>query len=132
LIQTEQDLLQYLMQGYILTCSNGKRYITFEHGNIVFVSNNESVKIWITIQDLYQLYKDGWKLFLNCDKWWRNIPEDGIWCWVSNIDKNRRDNIQKVFGCLEISDYYSFKTNFDSFKYAIPLTKENFNENVQW
>ncbi|MDD5151875.1 MAG: hypothetical protein PHC28_15585 [Flavobacterium sp.] len=134
-VRNGQELLQYLIKGFYITCSNGKRYITFEQGELRYFCNNENYRIDIDIDTLLSLYKDGWKILPLKNKWWHNIPNSGIWCWVSNLTWDDKTILERVYSCMEVSDYYSFKTSRNSFKYAVPIKKsdlELFNDSVEF
>ncbi|MFA6199246.1 MAG: hypothetical protein WC679_02405 [Bacteroidales bacterium] len=131
-VENEQELLKYLMRGYILTCSSGKRYFSFELGRICFCCDNSFYPIDININELYILYTEYWRLIKIKKNWWTDIPKEGIWCWVSNLNWEDKKRIERIVSCLEVSEYYSFKSELDSYKYATPLTKENCNEIIHW
>lgn len=58
-------------------------------------------------------------------KWYENIPESGVLCWVSDVDPNPSRNNQLDIIISKQDDCFTTKTEFPyQWNYANPLTPD--------
>lgn len=57
-------------------------------------------------------------------EWWENIPEHGVLCWVSDIDENIRNIIERITFVVKEDGAYKIRPHETRWKYATPLTNE--------
>ena len=59
-------------------------------------------------------------------KWYENIPEQGVLCWVHNSNPKRKVRIDLIvyFDTTKQEGTGRFQSAFSDWEYAIPLTKE--------
>lgn len=61
-------------------------------------------------------------------KWYTNIPEQGVFCWVNNFHNDRKDYIAliKEYDAGRDATFIEFRSEAKiiAFKFATPLTKE--------
>ena len=61
-------------------------------------------------------------------EWWENIPEHGVLCWVSDIDENIRNIIERITFVVKEDGAYKIRPHETRWKYATPLTNEEIEE----
>lgn len=111
-IKSKADCYQALLDGYTLV--NETMWAKLVDGDLVTDID----------ADYTFCNPTEWSVFEEIDnKWFYNIPESGIICWVSDYDTSDKLNVE-IITKYDDDSVYSFKGKNESWKYADPLTPD--------
>lgn len=91
--------------------------LLIQHGNTIEESKWEETR---TLPDLDDY--DAFQVEIEEEKWYDNIPEHGVLCWVNDFNKDASK--EKIVEIILYFDGRFISTNGSSWKYATPLTNE--------
>jgi len=123
-ISSAEEMLKFLLEGYVFETelniyyklTDGILKIIDGTGEEIGNSDAKFNQVYINIYNsVYEIEEE---------KWYDNIPEQGILCWASNENDipNRNDSMVRIFGIVD--GMFSISSGAYLYKYAIPVTKE--------
>ena len=121
-----KELWEWLLAGNKVEYRNGikNNTIVYMENGTVYLSNEYQLKA------PYQLvyYSSYIPVSITTTEWYDDIPEQGIFCWVHDYHKDRKDNISliKEYDSTRENKFINFRSEarIVSFYFATPLTQE--------
>jgi hypothetical protein len=94
-----------------------KSFYVYLNDGILMNNRGEEDLFYFNVPELWEIYEE--------PKWYENIPEGGVLCWVSDTKKDDEECIAAI--CHHNEKVNNSYTELDvevGWKYATPLTKE--------
>jgi hypothetical protein len=110
-MSTHREKLKHLLNGGKLKEEYGTKQLNHD-GNLIWENNLESLVIDLENSEIYHE-----------PKWYENIPEQGVLCWVSDIYMDTKKMIYLVNKYNEANEFKFSYGNASCWRYATPLTK---------
>jgi len=116
-LKTTAACWQALLDGETLQTHRGSNYkVKLKAGLLVTANSEMPINLFFCNPNDWHIYTP--------PKWYENIPEGGVFCWVWDADESVRTQV--VIVRYVATDSYPYKgVGYNSFyKHAIPLTAD--------
>jgi hypothetical protein len=113
---SQQELLEYMFQGGKVRLEDSKNIYTYENGKAVCINRRD-----IEVVANFSNYKEFLKY--TEPKWYDNIPEQGILCWVWSSSESR-----KLLRVIRTYNGNKFRSTLGFWRNARPATQEEVNK----
>lgn len=113
-MSTDREKLEHLLNGGKLKAGTAGYKHLDELGNLKWVDSIQSGIINLNDSEIYHE-----------QKWYENIPEQGVLCWISDFDENSKSIMHIITRYDKNRDHSNFISKSQTqWRYATPVTAD--------